>query len=180
MGTSPFETEQSGRPKFLKVLCILTFVGVGLVLLLSTFGVNSAFFTSAEDKAITREQTVEQVLKMNPEADEELVYSVLMDSEKYEASNLISGALCALISLAGALMMWKMQKTGFYIYMVGELLGYVITLVMHGMEGMNAGIKAASIWGSFSENLAIGSMVLVILFDVAFIVMYAMNLKHLS
>ncbi|TAL61473.1 MAG: hypothetical protein EPN85_04835 [Bacteroidetes bacterium] len=180
METSPFTPGQSARPTFLKVVCILTFIGAGLVLLFSSFGINSAFFQSPDEKATIREMTVEQVLKMNSDADEEYVYEVLLENEKYEQSNLINGMVFSLLSLIGALLMWRMKKTGFYLYVAGELVTYLVTLVLHGADGFKAGINAASIWSSSYESMAAASIVLIAAFDIAFIAMYAMNLKHMK
>ena len=72
------------------------------------------------------------------------------------------GILGAVLCLIGAIMMWKQKKTGFYIYVVGEIVPPIISMVLVGMGGMGA----------------LG--VLGFIVPIAFIIMYGVNLKHLS
>jgi len=72
------------------------------------------------------------------------------------------GVLGAILCLVGAIMMWKQKKTGFYIYVVGEIVPPIVSMVLVGMAGMGA--------------LGLIGFIL----PIAFIVMYGMNLKHMS
>lgn len=64
-----------------------------------------------------------------------------------------------LLALAGVIMMWKLKKTGFYLYTGAQLLGIIIPVVIAGMASMS--------WFG-------------LIISVAFIVMYGLNLKHMS
>jgi len=61
-------------------------------------------------------------------------------------------------------MMWKLKKTGFYIYVIGEIAPVILPFVLFGGFGV------------------LGTMALVmgLIFPIAFIIMYALNLKHMS
>lgn len=80
--------------------------------------------------------------------------------------NLLGNALC----LGGALLMFKLKKIGYYIYIPGQVLPVVgsflaVNSVLGG--GMFAGFGyIALIFGS--------------LFSIAFIIMYGLNLKHMK
>ncbi len=180
METTQLPTEQPTLPKFLKTLCILTFVGVGLLLAISLIGFKKTFLQSEEEKVTLRDQTMTQLLMMNPETDEGHAYQVLIDAEKYEQPNWIIGVACSLLSLLGAIMMWNLKMIGLYLYVAGELLTYVLALVLFGSKGLTAGMEAASIWGGMAKTIAIIVYAAVILFDIGFIVMYALNRKHLK
>ena len=58
--------------------------------------------------------------------------------------------------------MWKLKKTGFYIYTVGQLAYVIVPFVMIG--GGLAGLMGI-----------VGAI-----FPVIFIILYALNLKHMS
>ena len=70
---------------------------------------------------------------------------------------LIAGVLI-LISLFGVIQMWKMKKIGMYIYVAVSIIGFVLPILM--------------------TDMAISYFALFI--TVAFIVMYAVNFKHLK
>lgn len=180
METSTFPPDQPARPTFLKVLCILTFIGVGFLLIFSAMGFNKTFLLSEDEKTNLRDMTVQQVVQMNPSIEEEVIYEILLEGEKYEKPNWIIGLVCSLLSLTGALLMWNLKKIGFHLYSAGEILSYVLILAFFGMDGFNSGMRAASLWGGFASTLASATFVIAIAFDIAFIAMYAMNLKHMK
>lgn len=133
----PVSSDDAGekkRPVFLTVLCILTFVGSGLGLLTSLLMVVGV--------------------------------GALMDMLGSFGGGVLGGgvayfgvaALMAAASLYGAIMMWKLKKTGFYIYTGANVIAAILPIVWLG--------------GGF----AIMSMI----WPVLFIVLYGLNLKHLS
>lgn len=114
------------RPTFLTVLCILTFIGSGLGLL---FGLIGLFAAGA----------IESLGKYLP---------LGLDSGLFKSIILL---ILMAGSLYGAILMWKLQKLGFYIYAAAN----VILLIL-----------GFSIWS--------------LLFTALFIVLYGLNLKHLE
>jgi hypothetical protein len=79
--------------------------------------------------------------------------------------NLVGSLLC----LAGALFMWKLKKIGFYIYIVGQVLPIIGSFMT-----MNS-IKLGAFAGFGIIASIIGMM-----FPIAFIIMYGLNLKHMK
>lgn len=129
--------EQAKRPTFLTVLCILTFISSGLgtlLYLLATiaFGVVSGMLESIPGGEMM--------------ADAGMAF--------FAVYFILSAA-----SLFGAIMMWKLKKTGFYLYTGANVIAFFLPMVMLEGAGFN---------------------VMGFVFLAAFIVMYGLNLKHMS
>jgi hypothetical protein len=73
---------------------------------------------------------------------------------------------CVLACAFGAFMMWKLKKTGFYIYTAGELIPVVASIALLG--SMPGG------------GLFAGLGMIAAIIPVAFVVMYGLNLKHMK
>ena len=168
METSISETtEQNVRPQFLKVLCILSFIMCGIMLLFGLLGLKNLFM-SADD-----------LMAMNPmisklPADS---YQMILDSMQYKDVNAILALLIPVISLTGVIYMWKLKKGGFYIYLIGELLPYILSPLTKSMSMMYA---MSSLWGDKGTMIINVFVGLVVVFDVLFIILYALNLKHMK
>jgi len=95
--------ETQKAPVFLKVLCILTFVGSGLGLLFSLLAVvgMGALMSSLSQYGLGGEAT---------------------DGTMY----LLVGLLVSAASVFGAIQMLKLKKMGFYIYAVAQVIGLVM------------------------------------------------------
>ncbi len=83
----------------------------------------------------------------------------------------IVNLLAALICLYGVIQMWKLKKIGFYFYLVGEILPIIVTIATIGFATMFS--FAGGIFAIIAGGLGL-------VFAIAFIVMYALNLKHMS
>lgn len=164
-------TQQKGRPTFLTVLCILTFVGSGLGLLGGLFGLLGLGFLSS--------------LSASVEGD--MLWAVIA---------LVSSALC----LFGAIQMWGLKKIGFSLYLVGSVLA-IVTYIMNAVnassrmasftDSMNKYSSqmsnevaaqnelASNAVGSVASGFAWGGAIFYSLVTVAFIIMYNANRKHL-
>ena len=84
-----------------------------------------------------------------------------MDYPKMAMSSLVQ-ALYNIPILIGVLMMWKQRKVGFWVYTVFEVIQAILPLVM-GL-GLIGGVTS----------------VLMLIFAILFIVLYGVNLKHMS
>ncbi len=124
------------RPVFLTILCILTFVGSGLGILFGLLGIIGASFLGS---------LMDSIPGMG---------AALGGTTAYVGV----GVALAAASLYGAIMMWKLKKTGFYIYTGAQIIGAILPIV----------------W------LGVGFALMSFLWPVVFIVLYALNLKHLS
>lgn len=143
------------RPTFLTVLCILSFIGVGLVVISNLValiggGVSKAIMESSEE-VMQAMEAVEEVPGV------ESVTKIVSNASTMAAINLIA----ALVVLVGVFMMWSLKKTGYYIYIVGEIAPVIALIVLGGLLG---GFMAI-----FSSFIAI-----------LFIVLYGLNVKHMA
>lgn len=155
-----FEVEKPTKlPVFLKVLCILTFVGSGLGILgalggLAMGGMNERLLQDMNDIG----GGIYDDLGMDIDA--------MIAWTKYSnIANLFGSALC----LTGALMMWKLKKVGFYLYVPGNLIPAIVSVF--AMQYIMPSGPFAAIG---TAGAAFG-----IIFSIAFIVMYGVNYKHL-
>lgn len=146
------------RPKFLTVLCILSFVGIGISLI---YGIMNYFAYSALASAggvlnaIGEHNGEKMGHAMNALAD-----AMGMDYGKWALVSLIQ-ALLNIPLLAGVLLMWKQKKIGFYIYTPFEIIQPALPLVM-GL-GLVGGLTA----------------IISLIFAIVFIVLYGLNLKNM-
>jgi len=154
-----YEEKPVTLPAFLKVLCILTFVGSGLGILgaLGGFAMGGMNERLMQDMNNIGGGIYDQ---MGLDIDAMIVWT------KYSnIANLLGSALC----LTGALMMWKLKKVGYYLYVPGVVIPAVVSVfaMRHILpSGPFAGLGTASIVVGF-------------IFSAAFIVMYGVNYKHL-
>ena len=81
-----------------------------------------------------------------------------------------------LVSFLGVLQMFNRKRIGFYIYAAAELIHYIF-IIIGGKQAMAA---VGSLGGGAIQAAAMVMMVLMVLFDLAFVVMYGVNLKHMN
>jgi uncharacterized membrane protein len=153
---NPIE-EQKVRPVFLTVLCILSFIGSSLGLIGAILGYISARVSAELYQNIGSVQGEEPIGVMGSFQD-----SLLKEVEN-ALPNLIIGVLCSVLCLVGAILMWKLNRKGFFIYSLSEL-AYPISGFILSAGGLFGGIVAAF-------NLIVA---------IVFVVMYGMNYKHLK
>lgn len=157
-------TELKKRPTFLTVLGILSFIGIGFAVIGGIWNM------------------------LTLESSKQLMTSLGNMSEELDASGALGGAMnevmegvkklldwgyviysiqiiAALICLVGVLQMWKLKKIGYYIYIVGEILPAIATFVLIGGFGPLGGMVA---------------MLASLIFPILFIILYGLNLKHMS
>ncbi|MES2284224.1 MAG: hypothetical protein V4547_00965 [Bacteroidota bacterium] len=149
------------RPKFLTVLCILSFVGIGISLV---SGIISYFSYSALANAGGLLNSIGAGVKDGEKIGESmnaLASAMGMDYGKWALVALIQAILNIPI-LVGVLMMWKQKKVGFYIYTPFEIIQPIMPIIF-GL-GLVGGLSA----------------ILSLIFAIVFVVLYALNLKHMS
>jgi hypothetical protein len=153
------------RPTFLTVLCILTFIGSGLGILGGILGlVGSAALSFFAPQGTMVVQLI----------------------------GLAASALC----LFGAIQMWGLKKQGFLMYLAGAVLGIIgpiisaLTVASYISEATAAmpelqGADAVLIGSAQDAAIAIATtaawtaVVLALIINLAFILMYNANKKHL-
>ncbi len=152
------------RPVFLTVLCILTFVSCGLTFLTAGFGILMGGQQQGSMKTFQR-------LQQNQDMPE-LFDGIVNATEKAQEWTVLSNYLSlgnVLICFAGAMLMWKLKKAGFFIYIFGQVLPFV------SLYGIYSSYQNVPIMG---VAVLIGAFVGA-LFAIGFIIMYGVNVKHM-
>lgn len=131
------DTKKIHRPAFLSGVCLLSFIGSGMAFI--AYFLASLFF----------DRTSELIIK----------YSSWNNTD--EISSLYFTLLMALyaFSLIGAIRMWKLHKSGFYVYSISQII-----ILFQPALWIN--------WQAFSVTNVI--------FTFIFIFAYFLNLKHLK
>lgn len=145
------------RPVFLQVLCILTFIGAGLGILGAVINI----FTIGQ-----MEETMTSMNDIMGDFDDSFSNMYRWQKISY-VLNLVGSLMC----LAGALIMWRLRKYGYYIYVFGQVLPLVgAFMTFNSLTGIGSGL-----FGGFGVIM----MVFTAVFPIAFIIMYGLNLKHM-
>lgn len=160
-------TRTKKRPTFLTILCILSFIGIGLAIL-------SSILTYISTQAITGTPGLMEKLSSIDEQTANPMFKkiyasgvqALINAKLYALLNILANVIC----LIGVVMMWKLKKPGFFIYTLGELGTPVLSIILIGNVFAGTFLSAMGLIGN-----AVG-----FIFPVAFIVMYALNLKHMT
>jgi hypothetical protein len=168
-----FEQEPHLRPTLLTVLCILTFIGSGWLIVTNVWSYSTAsqtvrMFSSSginrpNDSTLQKDSAFGDGHKKRPPFGEKMVSSIskIMTVENIHKSatgNIISG----LFTLLGALLMWRLRRNGFFLYILGVIVGLVVPFYIYGNNLLAIGIS------SFSS-----------FFGLVFIALYALNIKSL-
>ncbi len=129
-------TSVQHRPLFLTIICIISFVGLGISLVnsisaltLSTVG--APFYKMAEEEVAFG---IEQARMDNP-ASVAFVESMLNAVMKaIERLPLLAALflLCSIVALAGVFMMWNLKKTGFYLFTAAKVIQIIIPSLVIG------------------------------------------------
>ncbi|HEY1038589.1 MAG TPA: hypothetical protein VGF30_04250 [Bacteroidia bacterium] len=148
------------RPGFLKVLCILTFIGSGIAIVMSVLAYLAVAALHKIGAGLSN-----AAMEMNPEgvtAEGQQAMEQMGNAMTNAYINLGAGILGAILCLVGAIMMWKLKKTGFYVYVFGQVVAMAVPFIFPIAEGAG------------------GMGVIGMILPIAFIVMYGLNLKHLK
>lgn len=156
------ETNPKQRPGLLTALCILTFIGSGFGVLNNLFGMimspiknflDPEFFENVLDNVHDEyaRKFVEQALEIGQKAIEHIFEISLAQFVLYVAS------------LTGAILMFQLKKTGFYIYSTAQVL---LLFVAPAFIGFNLFVNIGMMFGS--------------VFTILFIALYAINLKKMN
>lgn len=162
--------EETGLPKQLKVLCILSLIMGGVMVIMMIFGIKQHYFPSEADK-INMEESMKKIMEINPNIDE---INAIMEKS---GPNAIFGLITEIVSVIGVVLMLKLKKTGFHMYVAAELLQIVGTVVIVGAVGL---MGPFAMLGEKFHGLGIGYAVAALVIDLLFIFLYSKQLKSLS
>lgn len=154
------------RPTFLTVLCILSFIA-------GAWGVFDGYRTGFTDKA---QRDLEEARTAIEEAMEQMgeapAFAQRMMEEGLALAELgathaqtlgISSLVLSALSLFGVWLMWNLKRNGFWIYTAAGIVGLIVPIAVMGASSL------------VILGLGVGG-----LFTLLFIILYAVNLKHMS
>ena len=153
-------------PPFLKVLCILTFVGAGFGIL------GSIYAMFMQDFTIRMLEGSNSAFQDNPFLSGFDNSAYIETLKKWGQINNLLALLGSALCLVGALLMWKLKKNGFFIYLFGQIIPFI------GIYGLMGGAMPNS--GGPLGGFAAAGQVIAVIFPLAFVIMYGVNLKHLK
>jgi hypothetical protein len=149
------------RPKFLNVLCILSYIGTGLGVIMGIYHLATAGAAQAGVAMLDSMSSSNNSMSSVPGMDSMMAGAIAAAKYVY----VLAGVEIAtnLLCLFGVLQMSKLKKMGYYLYVVGQLTAIIVPIVLVGFGGLFGGI-----------------MIAMAIFPIAFIIMYGVNLKHMS
>lgn len=158
------------RPTFLTVLCILTFIGSGYGLIngaITYFNAESISKVVVNVKVKTADD-INRNGKIKDTANAAFrskvmnsmsVISTPENLRKTALGNIVVSIIC----LIGAIIMWRLRRFGFYLYVLGTIIGVIIPFYLFGNNFL------AAITSGFASFIGL-----------IFIIFYAMNLKSMK
>ena len=163
---NPFEnTEaQPKTPTFLVVICVLTFIGSGWGILADLF--NIATYNTANINIQINEMT-----NMSSDLPQNDIFMKEFFNSSIETMKLtalhgkdiaVINLILNIMNIVGAIMMLRLRRHGFFIYTASQIMSLFVMPYFAGFSG-----------------LILAGMVGNAILAAIFIVMYAMNLKHM-
>lgn len=153
--------EVKPRPVFLTVLCILSYVGNAFIIFGSLFSL--VFFSAMKpvwEMAMQQGEVQEEMAEMPFPA----LFGNMVELMDYIPLMMIVALVAGILNLFGVFQMWKMKKSGFYVYSITELAPYIVNFVLY-----------TQVLGAFGALISIFNLVI----PVGFVIMYGLNLKHM-
>jgi hypothetical protein len=147
------------RPTFLTVLCILSFIAAGFAIIgyitaITLMGAATAVVSAADDAMEAASDSLSaSYSEMSAAMDQAMSSGPSMG---LTWAYVIIGFVCTLVGLYGVIKMWKLKKVGFYMYTGASVVSMIMGIVYSGFG------------------------VMAVIFPIAFIVMYGLNLKHME
>lgn len=160
--TDLFDQQQpKGLPGMLNVLTILTFIGCGIAYISSII---SFFSASNYEKDMAEMEELQDNMGDNELGNSMMQGAVDMMQKSYDYRYIIllSGLLFTTLCLIGALQMRKLKKSGYTLYVIGEIAPIVIMGALIGF--------------SLVGGLAI---IMSLVFAVVFVILYTTQRKYL-
>jgi hypothetical protein len=152
--------EQRTRPSLLTVLCILSFIWAGISIIAGMIGYGAMKMMASGKIADMMAQTGDtSAMAKFEEAQAKVQQSGLSMDQLASAS--LGGVALAIVALIGVIMMWKLRRTGFFIYLAAQVIAFALPLMMGGKLDM-----------SWMAMIGAGLSLL-------FIILYAVNLKYM-
>ena len=174
MMENPFNERSFVRPTLLLILCILTFIGSGWEILHSLFSLFTHSFMNIETRVDQSASLIETLETQGIYSGLPVVWMDFMTNLVQSSVQLIQvmavhakeiyvfELILSVISLVGAIFMFQLRRTGFYLYTTAQLLSLFI---LPYFAGFLLPVVLFMFFSSF--------------FFLIFIILYAMNLKYM-
>ena len=166
---NPFqnETYRQQRPTFLLVLCILTFIGSGWSVLSNLFSVFTAGLMNGNIQMEQYSSVVNELEGSGISAfwqnffhsSMEVIQVMAMHAREIAIMQLV----LSIVSLVGAILMFQLRRSGFYLYAAAQILMLFVYPYFAGFSGW---VILIMCWSAF--------------FSLIFIILYALNLKYMK
>ena len=129
------ETPEGGQKKrttFVTALCILSFISISFTLLSNLISIIT--YSEADQEMLVKmmEQGMDEVGDSPAASFLESIFSTSMAAIEHTITLAVTSIIAQILCLFGCLRMWKMKKTGFYVYLIGEWTPAVVTTVLLG------------------------------------------------
>ncbi len=155
------------RPTLLTVLCILSFIAGAWGLI---DGARNAFTDKPQEDLVETRVKMEETMEQLGDGATGVVRD-MMDSAMEMAEKAVehakplgyAGIVLSAISLLGVWMMWNLKRNGFWLYLFASVSALIVPIYFLG--------------GSMTAILSVSIMGLITLI---FIILYAVNLKHMN
>lgn len=161
------QTQTQARPVFLTVICIISFVGLGMSIISNLVNLAFGSFSSALYPLIQSsfEDALNEIDAAEPTASlfvEQIFNSVL---KIFEVMPVLAGVglVLAVVALVGVIMMWNLKRTGFWLYSGSKVVMIIYPMILMGANFITTMILLS---GFFVAAL--------------FITMYGLNLKAMK
>ncbi len=128
------QQRRKGLVRSLRIVLVLTFIGSGFsILYFLTMGIMLPFMQEMRDSGALQEmlEAMGEPYQMMAEA-----YDMFLAMPQ---AYFLVGAVLYVLSLTGAIMMWRLRKNGFHFYTTAQLLLIVNALVFLGRVGVQVG-----------------------------------------
>ena len=146
----------------INVLSILTFIGSGLAIL-----INLWYFSSAKkfyDMTLANQDQVAKAPAFVRGLQGSDPIGVAQRTYENRVPIVVLGMVACILCIIGAVQMRNLKKTGFYIYLIGEILPIIVGFIFIG----------------FAAYTGVFQVIGTFLFPAVFIILYATQLKHLK
>lgn len=115
--SEPFQIKKEGLPGILGVLTVLTIIA-------SVFGIIGSFFTGFGCRVLEMDAVVD---KMKPN-DLAFLQATCENQTVLMMASVVGGVLC----LVAAILMRQLKQQGFIVYLVGQILPMLISVIVMG------------------------------------------------
>jgi hypothetical protein len=162
-------TEPRHRSEFLTILCVLTFIGSGIMILSGINNYREAELSTALMREQMQKSKAEVKTKSSNKEGADLAESMINKAldvtvpEKTKQYS-IASIICNAITLAGAMLMFRLNKKGFWVYLAGTLALVAAPVIVFGP-------------GNF---LSYGMSIIFGFIGLVFVLLYSRNLKYMN